>query len=46
MFIMIAVLLLEVVVLVIKTLVFGLVHFFLFIATASTGPGPPHTRGF
>ena len=40
---MIAVLVL---VLVIKTLVFGIVHFFLFVAAASTGPGPPHSRSF
>jgi hypothetical protein len=43
---MIAVLVLEVVVLVIKTLVFGTVHFFLFGAAAPSGPGPPHSRGF
>ena len=42
---MIAVLVEEGVALVIKTLVFGSV-FLLFGATAASGPGPPHSRGF
>ena len=43
---MIAILVVEVAVLVIKTLVFGTVHFFLFRPSVSSGSGPPHSLGF